>query len=467
MGSAGLYKHAMRRTIQSSMMLVALWGALLTIALYQGWEMPRWLSRSQKAAGTGPHADTPPPEPSVAAVEVPVVPATAIEPEPTETPLTRYRVCNGAAPVLGHVQLSDMGNELSIHCGDTLHLIALTAHAVPQRILSIALPARNPTETPSATTIASTDVNGDGLTDLLIPWLTVDQWQHPIGRDVLALLRDPTGAFRPATRALAAIPLGLATGTLDAQAGGDFVLLQATDASVKKPREAWWVRGGTTPKRSAVSKLAAQTETIVLNDVDRDGHQDVIGVSSADGQIDIVFGNGDATATETRQLPAPGCGELLVADLDGDAHGEVICTGDRNYTIEVRADRTTSTQELSFDGQRVRSLHAADLNADGKLELVGYAHPRLVRLERSSASRFDSREVSELTGVGFEPLAALVIDLNHDSELDLAMIGRVPGDAQSVDLIIVDRVRETPHFSVHDKAAALPNARLLLTPATL
>jgi hypothetical protein len=454
----------MRRTIQSSLMLVALWGALLTIALYQGWEMPRWLSPSQTSRSTKPALEAT--TPSAPTTPSPVITA-APPPAPVETPLARYRVCNSAAPVLSSVQLGDMGSELAVHCGDTLHVIALTAHAVPQRILKIALPARNPGETPSATTIASADLNGDGLVDLLIPWLTVDEWQHPIGRDVLALLRDSAGAFRPATRVLAATPVHLAAAALDAQAGTDFVILQATDESVHKPREAWWVSGGTAPRRTATSKLAAQSETIALNDVDRDGQTDVIAVSSTESRIDIVFGNGDGTATAAAQLPANGCNELLVADLDGDAHGEVICTGDHNYVIEVRADRSASTQEISFTGQRVHSLHAADLNADGRLELIGYAHPRLVRLERGAGFSFEPRELAELIGTGFAPLAVLVADLNHDNELDLAMLGRVPGDAQSVDLVIVDRVRENPRITVHGKASALPDARLLLTPASL
>lgn len=453
----------MRRTIQSTLMLVALWGALLTIALYQGWAMPRWLSPSLRSP-----APTIGIEPTTAPItDAPAMVPTSTVEAPIDAPLSRYRVCNSSAPVLSRVQLGDMGSELAVHCGDTLHLIALTAHAVPQRILKIALPARNPAETPTANAVASADVNGDGLMDLLIPWLTVDEWQHPMGRDVFSVLRDPTGAFRPATRVLAATPVGLAVGALDAQAGTDFVILQATDASVHKPREAWWVGGGTSPKRTAISRLAAQSEAIALSDMDRDGHQDLIAVSAADERIDIVFGNGDGTTSTALQLSAVGCRELLVADLDGDAHGEVICVGDRDYVIEVRADRSTTTQELSFAGERVLSLHPADLNADGKLDLVGYAHPRVVRLERGAGFSFEPRAIAELIGTGFAPLSVQVADLDHDNELDLAMLGRVPGDAHSVDLVIVDRIRETPHFTVDGKAAALPDARLLLTPTTL
>ena len=133
--------------------------------------------------------------------------------------------------------------------------------------------------------------------------------------------------------------------------------------------------------------------------------------------------------------------------------------------IEARADRSLTVQALSFAGERVRSLQAADLNADGKLDLVGYAHPQLVRLEQGSGFNFEPRMVAELQGTTFAPLVAQLADFDHDGQLDLVMLGRSPNDSKGVDLVFIDHVNAHVQFTVRADTKPLPNARLLLTPS--
>lgn len=456
----------MKRTIQSVLMLVALWGALLTIALREGWEMPVWLAPPQRAPQSNvpapPVVPSPPTQPATQVPSTPTV-APVVEDEPPAPELARYRVCRGVSPVLSRVQVGGSGFELAVHCGDALQLIAWTG-AAPERIMTLALTSPSPAETSQATAIASGDLNADGLPDLVVPWLTVDTWKHPIGRGMLSLLRDPSGGFRPAARVLAGSPLQVVAGALDAQPGVDVMMLHATDESVRKPRQAWWVSGGRSPQRVTASELAAHSDSIALADLDRDGQLDVIAASPTDGRLDIVFGNGNATSAGAIQREAAGCSELLVTDLTGDAHDDLVCSGDSSYVIAAREDRELVVQPLVFGGERVRSLQAADFNADGKLDLLGYAHPQLVRLEQGAELHFEARMVAELLGTSFAPLAVELADFNHDGTLDMAMLGRAPDDAESVDLVIISNVSEHVPITVSDEASTLPDARFLLTP---
>jgi len=453
-------------------MLVALWGALLTIAVHQGWQMPVWLNRGAPTATPDAATTERPPGEETAATADTVEDASTRQPEPPKPPprdelpppTARYRVCTSETPVLSLVKLDD-SLVVAIHCGTGIHLVHLSADADPSRVALIALPTPSPSEHLAPVSIVTADTNADGRNDLLIPVLTNDAWHHAVGRHVLVLSRDTSGAFAAAQRVAAANPLAIVAGALDANAGDDFVVLHAGNDAVKKPRESWWFTGGNTPRRTHVAPVSAGSQQMVLADLDRDSHLDLVTLSTSDARLDILFGNGNGTSAASLKLELPGCTELLVADLSGDAHPDVLCLGEQAALIEARSDRELSVQVISLAGERVHSLQAADLNADGRLDLVGYAHPQLVRLERADGDRFEARLVSELRGTGFAPLAVLIADVNLDDALDLVMLGKHPSDPSAIDLAVVNDLTGSALFTVSDEPMLIADAPLMLRPA--
>lgn len=453
-------------------MLVALWGALLTIAVHQGWQMPVWLSRGAPSATPDPATTERPAGEEAAATNETADAATAGQPEPPVTPASedlplpaaRYRVCTSERPALSLVKL-DEALVVAVHCGTGIHLIHLSEDAVPSRVALIALPTPIPSERLAPVTIVSADTNADGRDDLLVPVLTNDAWHHAVGRHVLVLSRDTSGAFAPAQRVATANPLAIVAGKLDANAGDDFVVLHAGNDAMKKPRESWWFTGGNTPRRTHVAPVSAGSHQMVLVDLDRDSHLDLVTLSTSDARLDVLFGVGNGTSTASLKLELPGCAELLVADLSGDSHPDVLCLGEQAALIEARGDRELSVKLLSLAGERVHSLQAADLNADGRLDLVGYAHPQLVRLERADDDRFEARLVSELRGTGFAPLAVLIADVNLDDALDLVMLGKHPSDPSAIDLAVINDLSASALFTVSEEPMLIADAPLMLRPA--
>jgi hypothetical protein len=311
----------------------------------------------------------------------------------------------------------------------------------------------------------SADANADGLNDLILPVLTTDSWSHPRGRNVLLMTREGSGAFRSATRFMAGSPLAVATAAIDAVAGADFVVLHAVNESLKKPREAWWFLGGPTPRRTATATLGAGTDQLLLIDLDLDQHMDLVALSPTDALMHVAFGKGDGGVAETVEVKPAACDELLVADLSGDARGDVLCVGASSMVLEAAPNRTPTPRVVSLAGERPRSLHTADLNADGKLDLVGYAHPQVVRLEQTTDGNFEPRMVAELRGTTFSPLAVMVVDIDRDDMLDAVMLGNSPSDESAVDLVIVRDIHKSAQLTVSDETTTLADAPLILTPA--
>jgi hypothetical protein len=196
-----------------------------------------------------------------------------------------------------------------------------------------------------------------------------------------------------------------------------------------------------------------------------DQHLDVVALSPTDARIDIAYGAGDGTSVATVALDEIACTSLVVADFSGDARDDVVCTGDKNGWIEARADRTPMLQTLSLGNEHLRSPHTVDLNADGKLDLIGYVHPEIVRMERVADDRFEPRLVSALRGARFSPMHVLIVDIDRDEMLDAVMLGNNESDQSAVDLVIVRDVQKSAVISVSDQTTSLTDAPLLLSPA--
>jgi hypothetical protein len=162
--------------------------------------------------------------------------------------------------------------------------------------------------------------------------------------------------------------------------GSTDVLGAATNTS----QLAWWDNGGGTPVTWTKYLIADAFGTAIFvyaEDVDGDLDMDVLGAGWGRNQIAWWRNDGGNPIVWTKQAIASGftnAHEVYACDVDRDGDVDVIGAGAGNNTIAWwRNDGgnpivwTAQTIGTGFNG--ARSVHAADLDGDGDIDVVGAA----------------------------------------------------------------------------------------------
>ena len=220
------------------------------------------------------------------------------------------------------------------------------------------------------------DLNGDGLLDLAI----ANYGELPVfAASVSVLLGNGDGTFQPATD----YPAGDKVRSLSiVDLNGDGHLDLLTEDAVL-------LGNGDGTFRTALGYGTELDWNVAVGDLNGDGRLDIVTSNIfADGNTEddpylraysVRLGNGDGTfQAPVRQGRGLSCWGVALADLDGDALLDlVICNfgDDRGNSSGVlvhlgRGDGTFGPAQLFPTGLGPKSVAIADLNGDGKLDLV-------------------------------------------------------------------------------------------------
>jgi hypothetical protein len=274
--------------------------------------------------------------------------------------------------------------------------------------------------------VVTGDFNGDGKSDLAVA---------NSGNDVSILLGNGDGTFQPAVNYAVENPVSVAV--------GDFNQDHRLDLAVASgPSEVSVLLGNGDGSFQPAVHYETSAEYVVSADFNGDGKPDLL--LSSEGMISILLGNGDGTFQAAISSPTGGAAFVAVADFNGDGRLDVATgTGKANGESDTgtllillgNGDGTFQTPTSSALDFLPLYFIAADFNGDGKIDLAAAVRENIFGGDiRVFLGQGDGTFGQSALVKGTFASWVTVADLNNDGKPDL--IGLEHVDPQSVPMEI-------------------------------
>lgn len=278
---------------------------------------------------------------------------------------------------------------------------------------------------PGPTSIAVADFNGDGIPDAassIVGNQTVDI-ELGNGDGSFSQLKNLDVGVRPNAVAAADLNRDGKQDLVVANLKSDTVsvLLGIGDGSFL-PEETYGTEVGPTE--------------LVVGDLNEDGIPDIVVANNGDNSVSVLFGTGDGTFLPEETLAAgqgpgpgfvgdlPGAGPLSVTlmDVNVDGHQDIVVVSTRDRSVIVlpgNGDGTFENQTILFAGPSPFNVATDDINNDGRPDLVVANFDSTVHVLLANG---DGTFVDQTTTVGPTILSRFAVqDLNVDGNLDLVV----------------------------------------------
>jgi uncharacterized protein (DUF2141 family) len=235
------------------------------------------------------------------------------------------------------------------------------------------------------TSVAVADVNGDKRLDVAV----VNEDSNTIG----VLLGNGDGTFQPVvTYPSGSIGFTYSVVVADVNLDGKQDLIVAADCidfpSCTSGAVGVLLGNGDGTFQAAVTYLSggcavrSEVRSVAVGDLNGDGKPDLVVGSFACGLVGVLLGNGDGTfqAAVDYQLASFVIRSVGVTDVNGDGEPDVLVSGDiyvgtgKHAGLGILLGKGDGTLQpaltYSSVGDAAPSVVAADVNGDGKLDLV-------------------------------------------------------------------------------------------------
>ena len=283
--------------------------------------------------------------------------------------------------------------------------------------------------------IAFSDVDGDGDEDFLIAGATAYHFTHPIGLIAKLYLNDGVGTF---TESTALVLEGVHAGSLafaDVDADGDEDVL-ITGSGIAK----LYLNDGMGNFFEVMGTpfMGVSRSAIVFADMNGDGEEDVL-ITGRDSSFipsaKLYLNDGTGSFSEAMGLPFSGVfrSALAVSDIDGDGDQDVLITGEDSAEDRIASLYTNDgagtfslVSGTPFEGVFFSSVAFSDVDADGDEDVLitgqDSANAQIAKLYTNDGSG----NFSEAMGTPFESWIGGSIafsDVDGDGDEDVLISG--------------------------------------------
>ncbi len=318
-------------------------------------------------------------------------------------------------PLAGFVAIASFGVLLAIGAG-------------PAYAGGFAPAAGSPFADPGGTgSVALGDLNGDGRLDAVVT--------DPVGGNLRVLLGNGSGGFT----AVGAVPTGgdeprgVALVDLNGDGRLDAVVANAgsNNLSVLLGNGA----GGFTPApNSPFSTDSGRPVTVVTGDFNGDGKPDVAVVNESSADVSILLGDGKGGVKLVEPPQVTGgdhAGPAAVGDFNGDGKLDV-AVGNGSGQVSMMLGNGTGKMTRGAGspfGLSPTGLAAGDFNGDGKLDVaVANSTGTISILLGDGTGALKPLALAPPIMAGGSPTALAAADLNNDGKLDLVVANGATGD---------------------------------------
>ena len=262
--------------------------------------------------------------------------------------------------------------------------------------------------------LATTDLNGDGNTDLVAA--------NETANSVLVRFGDGHGDFPSSQLFTANGPASVAVSDLNQDGNLDIVIANRSNSTIA-------IRlglGGGTFSAPVITSVGSGPNGIVVADFNHDGHLDMVTSNGGTNSISLLLGNGSGAfpvATAFSINPGSSAWGLVASDLNGDGNLDVATANRGTGNISVKFGNGAGgfgAATAYVTGSLASSIAATDFNGDGKVDLA-------VANEGSNTVtvRFNNGLGAFPTAVtlssGLQPFSVKSGDLNNDGNSDLVV----------------------------------------------
>ncbi|MFO0822114.1 MAG: FG-GAP-like repeat-containing protein [Gemmataceae bacterium] len=285
------------------------------------------------------------------------------------------------------------------------------------------------------TSVAVTDVNGDGKADLIV----ANNGSNTVSVLINATVPGGAASFIPQkTFQTGQNPAAITSADVNGDGKADLIVTNFGSNSVSVLLNTT-VPGATTPTFTAQRPfgVGSRPAAVTTTDLNGDGKVDLVVANRASNMVSVLLNMtaaGAATPTFLKQKCfATDINPVAVsaADMNGDGKADLLVANSGSDTVSVLLNTTTpgattptfAPQQTFAAGSEPTGVTATDANGDGKLDLVvtGSASKSVAVLLNTTRAGGDTLTFANLANLatGINPSAVTTSDVNGDGRPDI------------------------------------------------